>query len=77
MVIVDPWADDIVFEDCRADLLAGRLSEDPSISVAVLEAGECNLDDPNILIPGQFGRCLEIQRFALPSSNMITCRRDR
>lgn len=35
--------------------LAARLSEDPSITVAVLEAGEANLDDPKILIPGQFG----------------------
>ena len=36
--------------------LAGRLSEDPSISILVLEAGESNLDDPNILLPGQFGK---------------------
>jgi choline dehydrogenase-like flavoprotein len=36
--------------------LAGRLSEDPSLSILVLEAGESNLDDPNILLPGQFGK---------------------
>lgn len=36
--------------------LAARLSEDPSVTVLVLEAGHANLDDPNILIPGQFGK---------------------
>ncbi|TFK47199.1 GMC oxidoreductase [Heliocybe sulcata] len=35
--------------------LAARLTEDPSISVTVLEAGPPNLEDPKILIPGQFG----------------------
>ncbi|KAJ6542821.1 GMC oxidoreductase, partial [Mycena capillaripes] len=35
--------------------LASRLSEDPSVTVAVIEAGEANLGDPNILVPGQFG----------------------
>ncbi|THG98101.1 hypothetical protein EW026_g4042 [Hermanssonia centrifuga] len=35
--------------------LAARLSEDPDSSVLVLEAGEANLDDPNILRPASFG----------------------
>ncbi|KAJ7156148.1 GMC oxidoreductase [Mycena filopes] len=36
--------------------LASRLSEDPSVTVAVLEAGEANIGDPNILVPAQFGK---------------------
>ncbi|KAK7029895.1 GMC oxidoreductase [Favolaschia claudopus] len=36
--------------------LASRLSEDPTVRVVVLEAGEANLHDPNILIPAQFGK---------------------
>ncbi|KDQ14400.1 hypothetical protein BOTBODRAFT_159613 [Botryobasidium botryosum FD-172 SS1] len=36
-------------------VLAARLSEDPSVSVCVLEAGGANSDEPAILIPGQYG----------------------
>ncbi|KAG6828182.1 hypothetical protein H0H92_008841 [Tricholoma furcatifolium] len=35
--------------------LAVRLTEDPNVSVAVLEAGGNTIDDPAIEIPGQFG----------------------
>ncbi|KAF9526843.1 GMC oxidoreductase [Crepidotus variabilis] len=36
--------------------LAGRLSEEPTISILVLEAGPANFDDPKISIPGFFGQ---------------------
>ncbi|KAJ7162668.1 alcohol oxidase [Mycena crocata] len=35
--------------------VAARLSEDPSVSVLVLEAGGTNLDDPDLLTPASFG----------------------
>lgn len=36
--------------------LAARLTEDPSVTVAVLEAGEHNIGEPLIDVPGQFGQ---------------------
>ncbi|KZT28136.1 GMC oxidoreductase [Neolentinus lepideus HHB14362 ss-1] len=35
--------------------LAARLTEDPDVSVCVLEAGAANLNDPNLLRPASFG----------------------
>ncbi|KAH7920518.1 alcohol oxidase [Leucogyrophana mollusca] len=35
--------------------LAARLTEDPQLSVLVLEAGNPNFDDPTLLIPGHYG----------------------
>jgi choline dehydrogenase len=32
--------------------LAARLTEDPNVSVGVIEAGQNRLADPNILVPG-------------------------
>ncbi|EKM52185.1 uncharacterized protein PHACADRAFT_128404 [Phanerochaete carnosa HHB-10118-sp] len=36
--------------------LAARLSEDPAITVLVLEAGNANLEDPELLTPAKFSR---------------------
>lgn len=44
---------------------AARLTEDPSVSVAVLEAGQANLNDPKITVPGQF-----TQTFTNPQVSM-------
>ena len=61
----------IIYAD---DLAAGRLSEDPSITVAVIEAGESNLDDPNILVPGQFGKTFGNPKARVSSTTRsITC----
>jgi choline dehydrogenase len=32
-------------------VVAARLSEDPNVTVGVIEAGEAKLADPNILLP--------------------------
>jgi hypothetical protein len=48
---------------------AARLSEDPSVSVAVLEAGSPNLDDPKIIIPAQLTKTFtDPQVFPLPKT---------
>ncbi|KAJ7454339.1 GMC oxidoreductase [Mycena galericulata] len=36
--------------------VASRLSEDPTVTVLVIEAGEANIGDPNILVPAQYGQ---------------------
>ncbi|KAJ7145705.1 GMC oxidoreductase [Mycena epipterygia] len=43
--------------------LASRLSEDPSVTVVVIEAGEANIGDPNILVPAQFGRTFKNSKY--------------
>jgi len=37
-------------------VLAARLSEDPEVTVCVLEAGDANLNESGILVPAQYGR---------------------
>ncbi|KAI0089317.1 hypothetical protein BDY19DRAFT_945207 [Irpex rosettiformis] len=53
--IADQSFDYIVVGGGTAGLvLAARLTEDPNVSVAVLEGGDANLDDPNILRTGVY-----------------------
>ncbi|EMD36407.1 hypothetical protein CERSUDRAFT_84557 [Gelatoporia subvermispora B] len=44
-------------------VLAARLSENNSVRVLVLEAGEANLDDPVILLPGQRAKQLNNPKY--------------
>ncbi|KAJ7145703.1 GMC oxidoreductase [Mycena epipterygia] len=54
----------VTFQHVTAGLaLASRLSEDPSVTVVVIEAGEANIGDPNILVPAQFGRTFKNSKY--------------
>jgi choline dehydrogenase-like flavoprotein len=54
--VLDRYFDYIIVGGGTTGLVvATRLSEDPSVSVLVLEAGAPNLNDPEILIPAVFG----------------------
>ncbi|KDQ52343.1 GMC oxidoreductase [Jaapia argillacea MUCL 33604] len=54
--IVDKTFDYVICGGGTAGLtLASRLSQDPSLTVLVLEAGLPNIDDPKIVLPAQFG----------------------
>ncbi|KIP10401.1 hypothetical protein PHLGIDRAFT_240805 [Phlebiopsis gigantea 11061_1 CR5-6] len=44
--------------------LAARLTEDPHVNVVVLEAGEANIDDPQLLRPAIFGSHLGNKTYA-------------
>ncbi|KLO04946.1 GMC oxidoreductase [Schizopora paradoxa] len=46
----------VIGEKTSGLTVAARLSEDPNVTVAVLEAGSANLDDPLIDVPAQFGK---------------------
>ena len=39
-------------------VVAARLSEDPNITVGVLEAGAARLNDPQILLPAGFAKLI-------------------
>ncbi|KAJ7323864.1 GMC oxidoreductase [Mycena albidolilacea] len=55
--VVDKSFDYVICGGGTAGLtLAARLTEDPSVTVAVLEAGEHNIGEPLIDVPGQFGQ---------------------
>lgn len=44
-------------------VLAARLSEDPNVTVGILEAGAAKLDDPNILTPALFSTLLANEEY--------------
>ncbi|KAJ6501838.1 GMC oxidoreductase [Mycena vulgaris] len=51
------WFDYVIVGAGTAGLaLASRLSEDPSVTIVVIEAGEANMGDPKIMVPAQFGQ---------------------
>ncbi|KAJ7500951.1 GMC oxidoreductase [Mycena galericulata] len=64
MCVSDKEFDYVIIGGGTAGLaLASRLSEDPAVTVAVLEAGEAHMGDPKILVPGQFGKSLADSKY--------------
>ncbi|KAJ7849598.1 glucose-methanol-choline oxidoreductase, partial [Mycena leptocephala] len=62
--VVDKSFDYVICGGGTAGLtLAARLTENPSITVAVLEAGEHNIGEPLIDVPGQFGQTFGNPKF--------------
>ncbi|KFY84262.1 hypothetical protein V500_09458 [Pseudogymnoascus sp. VKM F-4518 (FW-2643)] len=44
-------------------VLANRLTDDPTIHVAVIEAGSANIDDPNLLTPALFSTVISNEKY--------------
>ncbi|KAJ7189182.1 GMC oxidoreductase [Mycena filopes] len=62
--VIDKAFDYVICGGGTAGLaLAARLTEDPSVSVVVLEAGEHNIGEPLIDVPGQFGQTFGNPKF--------------
>lgn len=44
-------------------VLANRLTENPAIHVAVIEAGAANIDDPTLLTPALFSTAISNEKY--------------
>jgi choline dehydrogenase-like flavoprotein len=64
-------------------VLAARLSEDPNVTVVIIEAGKSRLDDPNILMPAMmpalyvespdYDWCFKSEPQVFPSTKIYDC----